>query len=415
MSTNQARFRVATMARVLGVSPSGYYAWRRRPPSARARADAELTTRVREIHARQPGHVRRAADSRRPGRRRRVGRPQASRAGDARRGDRRREPASRPPHDAPGGTSPGRRRIGSSAASRPTSRTACGSPTSPTCRPWRASSTWPSSSTCSAGGSSVGRWPRTCARSWSSKRWRWASCNADPKPSCITPTKAASTRRWPSAIAAGEWGVARSMGSVGDCFDNAVAESFFATLECELLDRTRLSTHAEARAAVFEFVEGWYNTRRRHSALGYLSPLAFERLHAAGPVDVERPVEALQAPTNPFEPGSPAPTRVVASLVLEPHRENDGQVHGSAFGFARRIAAPDRAPYPAATLWKCPARGRPPNLVLDLKVSEAGAHRPLEISRGERCRSCLCLGAARFPTLPQRSSSIDQHGNQGVS
>ena len=54
----------------------------------------------------QPGHVRRAADSRRPGRRRRVGRPQASRAGDARRGDRRREPASRPPHDAPGGTSP---------------------------------------------------------------------------------------------------------------------------------------------------------------------------------------------------------------------------------------------------------------------------------------------------------------------
>ena len=105
-----------------------------------------------------------------------------------------------------------------------------------------------------------------------------------------------------------EGGVALSMGSVGDCFDNAVAESFFATLECELLDRTRLSTHGEARAAVFEFVEGWYNTRRRHSALGYLSPLAFERLHATAPVDVERPVEALQAPTNP------APTRVVASL-----------------------------------------------------------------------------------------------------
>ena len=55
MSANQARFRVATMARVLGVSPSGYYAWRRRTPSARARADAELTTRVREIHARSRG------------------------------------------------------------------------------------------------------------------------------------------------------------------------------------------------------------------------------------------------------------------------------------------------------------------------------------------------------------------------
>ena len=59
-----------------------------------------------------------------------------------------------------------------------------------------------------------------------------------------------------------------------------MAESFFATLECELLDRTTLSTHAEARAALFEFIEGWYNTRRRHSSLGYRSPLEFERLHA---------------------------------------------------------------------------------------------------------------------------------------
>ena len=55
MSANQARFRVATMARVLGVSPSGYYAWRRRRPSARARADAELTARVQEIHASSRG------------------------------------------------------------------------------------------------------------------------------------------------------------------------------------------------------------------------------------------------------------------------------------------------------------------------------------------------------------------------
>ena len=78
-----------------------------------------------------------------------------------------------------------------------------------------------------------------------------------------------------------EWGVALSMGSVGDCFDNAMAESFFATLECELLARTTLATHAEARAAIFEFIEGWYNTRRRHSALSYASPLEFERLHAA--------------------------------------------------------------------------------------------------------------------------------------
>ena len=74
-------------------------------------------------------------------------------------------------------------------------------------------------------------------------------------------------------------GVRPSMGSVGDCYDNAMCESFFATLECELLDRTTLRTQAEARREIFEFIEGWYNRRRRHSALGYRSPLQFE-LHA---------------------------------------------------------------------------------------------------------------------------------------
>ena len=72
-------------------------------------------------------------------------------------------------------------------------------------------------------------------------------------------------------------GVVPSMGSVGDCFDNAMAESFFATLECELIDRSVFRTQAEARMAVFEYIEGWYNPRRRHSGLGYLSPLNFER------------------------------------------------------------------------------------------------------------------------------------------
>ena len=90
-----------------------------------------------------------------------------------------------------------------------------------------------------------------------------------------------------------ERGVALSMGSVGDCFDNALAESFFATLECELLDRTTLSTHAEAQAALFEFIEGWYNTRRRHSSLGYRSPLEFKRLHQADAVDGARPQELM--------------------------------------------------------------------------------------------------------------------------
>jgi len=74
-------------------------------------------------------------------------------------------------------------------------------------------------------------------------------------------------------------GVRPSMGSVGDAYDNAMAESFFATLECELLDRTRFHTQAEAHMAVFEWIEGWYNPHRRHSSIGYLSPNEFERRH----------------------------------------------------------------------------------------------------------------------------------------
>ena len=72
-------------------------------------------------------------------------------------------------------------------------------------------------------------------------------------------------------------GVRPSMGSVGDCYDNAMAESFFATLECELLDRTRFPNPKAAGEAVFEFIEAWYNLHRRHSALGYLSPVDFEQ------------------------------------------------------------------------------------------------------------------------------------------
>ena len=67
------------------------------------------------------------------------------------------------------------------------------------------------------------------------------------------------------------------MGSVSDAYDNALCESFFATLECELLDRRKFQTKAEAKRAVFEFIEGWYNPGRMHSALGYLSPINYER------------------------------------------------------------------------------------------------------------------------------------------
>lgn len=74
-----------------------------------------------------------------------------------------------------------------------------------------------------------------------------------------------------------EAGIAPSMGRVGSAYDNAMAESFFGSLECELLDRSRFDTREQARTAIFDYLEAWYNPRRRHSALAYASPLEFER------------------------------------------------------------------------------------------------------------------------------------------
>ena len=71
-----------------------------------------------------------------------------------------------------------------------------------------------------------------------------------------------------------------SMGTVGDAYDNAMAESVFASLECELIDRRSFKTNTEARLAVFTWIEAWYNPRRRHSAHGRISPVNFERKHA---------------------------------------------------------------------------------------------------------------------------------------
>jgi putative transposase len=85
-------------------------------------------------------------------------------------------------------------------------------------------------------------------------------------------------------------GIRSSMASVGDCYDNAMAESFFATLECELLSRSSFPTQAEARTALFDFIDFidfiavFYTRQRRHSALGYLSPESFERRRPETPV-----------------------------------------------------------------------------------------------------------------------------------
>ena len=85
------------------------------------------------------------------------------------------------------------------------------------------------------------------------------------------------------------------MGSVGDAYDNAMCESFFATLECELLARCRFKTPAEARRTVFAFIEGFYNPRRRHSSIGYLSPIDYECRHQSLKVypDADQPAAVL--------------------------------------------------------------------------------------------------------------------------
>jgi Integrase core domain len=141
-----------------------------------------------------------------------------------------------------------------------------------------------------------------------------------------------------------EAGVRPSMGSVGDAYDNAMAESFFATLECELLDRRRFKTQAEARMAIFAFIEGFYNPRRRHSSLGYFSPVVFEQKainpSAHHPAAVlapikERPGDAEPSPADSLpavldrrsarRPPQPAgrDEKMIATKPKDPAKEED--------------------------------------------------------------------------------------------
>jgi putative transposase len=71
-------------------------------------------------------------------------------------------------------------------------------------------------------------------------------------------------------------GLLPSMGTVGDCYDNAMMESFWGTLQLEILDSRTWETRDELANAIFEWIECWYNSERRHSSLGMLSPIAFE-------------------------------------------------------------------------------------------------------------------------------------------
>ena len=276
MTAHQAVHRVATMCRVLGVSPSGYYAWRKRPMAARQRADVELTASIDEIHRTSRGtygaprvHAELAALGIHVGRKR-VARLMRALGvcGVSRRKRPRttlRDPAHRPAPDLV---------ARDFAAAGPD-------------RLWVADITY------------IPTWAgflylAVVVDAWSRRVIGWAMESHLRTELVLAALDMAVEQRRPAdvihhsdrgcqytSIAFGvrcqEAGVRPSMGSVGDAYDNALCESFFATLECELLDRQRFRDQADARLAVFDFIEGWYNPRRRHSALDYLSPIVYER------------------------------------------------------------------------------------------------------------------------------------------
>jgi putative transposase len=280
VNANQAAFPVRTMCRVLGVSHSGFYDWQRRPPSKRAMDDAVLSERIVAIHAeshqtygRPRMRVELAEQGVRVGGKRiaRLMRAAGIQGISKRRAfviTTKRDKRERPAPDLVNR---------SFKAERPN-------------RLWVADMTY------------VPTWAgflylAVVLDVFSRRVVGWAMGERMTTDLVLAALNMAITQRKPrdvihhsdqgsqyTSLAFGtrcaQMGVRTSMGSVGDAYDNAMAESFFATLECELLERRSFESKAQARTALFSYIEGWYNPRRRHSALGYQSPMNFERQHA---------------------------------------------------------------------------------------------------------------------------------------
>jgi putative transposase len=279
MNANQAALAVHTMCRVLDVSASGFYAWRDRKPSMRAIEDTVLTERMRAIHAASDatyGMPRVRAELMDQGitiSRKRVAR------------------LMRCAHLC--GVS--RRRGFVVTTQRDKQQRAAPDLVNRNCvadapnRLWVADMTY------------VPTWAgfiflAVVLDVWSRRVVGWAIGESMTGELVLAALNMALEQRRPcdvvhhsdqgsqyTALKFGKrckaMGMRPSMGSIGDAYDNAMAESFFASLECELIDRHVWQTKTEARLALFSYIEGWYNPRRRHSALGYLSPLNFERNH----------------------------------------------------------------------------------------------------------------------------------------
>jgi putative transposase len=274
VSENRARYPIAVMCRVLGVSPSGYYAWVKRPASARAVMDDALIEEIRAAHAASKGTYG-------------APRLQIDLADIGIRISRKRV-ARLMRHAGLAGVS---RRKSTVTTVRDGARQAPDlvDRNFTADRPnmlWVADITY------------IPTWAgflylAVVLDAFSRRIVGWSMATTLHTQVVLDALDMALWQRRPSGVIhhsdqgsqytsiefgkrCREAGVRPSMGSVGDAYDNAMAESFFATLECELLDRRRFKTQAEARIAVFEFIEGFYNPRRRHSSLRYLSPITFE-------------------------------------------------------------------------------------------------------------------------------------------
>ncbi len=292
MSENQARYPIATMCRVLGVSSSGYYAWAKRQPSRRAQADAALLGEIRAVHAASYGtygapriHSELKAKDLHVGRKR-VARLMAA-AGLV--GASRRKFVTR---TVRGDGRPAPDLVDRKfTADKPNLL-------------WVADITYVPTA---AGFLYLAVVHDACSRrivGWSMASTLAAKLVLDALDMALATRRPKDVIHHSdqgsqyTSIAFGqrcrEAGVRPSMGSVGDAYDNAMCESFFATLECELLARSRFKNRDEARTAIFAFIEGFYNRRRRHSAIGYLSPMDYEQRLAADP-DPRQPAGVLAA------------------------------------------------------------------------------------------------------------------------
>ncbi len=270
--------RVAVACRVLRVSTSGYYDWRERPLSARAVQDQALTVQIREIHEYSRGTygVPRVHAELRVGRSVRCGRKrvarlmrQASLCGIYRRRRKRGQPAP-PVHD-----DLVQRRF---VADRPDRLWL----TDITEHPTREGKVYLAAVLDVYARRIVGWSIADHLRSelvvdaLEMARWRRRPA---PGQTVLHSDRGTQYTSWAFGHRLRDAGLLGSMGRVGSAYDNAMMESFFSTLQRELLDRRQWQTRRELASAIFEWIEAWYNPRRRHTSIGNFSPVDYEQLY----------------------------------------------------------------------------------------------------------------------------------------